>query len=180
MKKIVMIVVAMLMMLSAGTVFAKSAAWVQEGYDFPASQSALIDSLNYVPNKTDALTPDEIYQAIVGEMKDSLFIKTRDASQYQAVLADKNIDIDALAKKEAKQVYADNLVGYVDIRIVPTLINKARPILFIDVFDVATNQLVYSDQFDGGKGNSVEVYQNLTNEFCKDFNKVMKREKFKK
>lgn len=179
-KKIVMIVVAMLMMLSAGTVFAKSAAWVQEGYDFPAAQSALIDSLSYVPNKTDTLTPDEIYQAIVEEMKESLYIKTRDVSQYQAVLADKNIDLTVLDKKEAKKVYADNLNGYVDIRIVPTLINKARPILFVDVFDVATNKLVYSDQFDSGKGNSIDLYQKMTNEFCKDFNKIMKREKFKK
>lgn len=175
-----MIFVAMFMMVSASTVFAKSAAWVQEGYDFPAAQSALIDSLSYVPNKSDALTPDEIYQVIVGEMKESLFIKTRDAAQYQAVLAEKGVSLDGLDKKEAKKVYADNLIGYVDIRIVPTLINKARPILFVDVFDVQTNKLVYSDQFDSGKGNSAEIYRNLTNEFCKDFNKIMKREKFKK
>ncbi len=180
MKKIVMIFAALFMMMFASTAFAKDATWMQEGYDFPAAQSALIDSLSYVPNKTDALTPDEIYQAIIGEMKESLFIKTRDAVQYQAVLAEKNISLDTLDKKTAKQVYADNLNGYVDIRIVPTLINKARPILFIDVFDVATNTLVYSNHFDDGKGNSVEMYQNLTNEFCKEFNKIMKREKFKK
>lgn len=180
MKKIVMIFAALFMMMFASTAFAKSAAWVQEGYDFTAAQSALIDSLSYVPNKTDTLTPDEIYQAIVDEMKDSLFIKTRDAVQYQEVLTEKGISLDGLDKKEAKKVYADNLIGYVDIRIVPTLINKAAPTLFVDVFDAQTNKLVYSDQFSDGKGNSIAHYQKLTNAFCKDFNKIMKREKFKK
>lgn len=180
MKRIVMVLMAMMVILSSGTVFAKSAAWVQEGYDFTAPQAALIDSLNYVPNKADTLTPDEIYGAIVGEMKESLFIKTRDASQYKAVLAEKNVNLDVLGKKEAKQVYVENMNGYVDIRIVPTLINKSRPILFVEVFDVATNKLVYSDQFVEGKGDTAEIYEELTNQFCEDFNKVMKKEKFKK
>lgn len=169
-----------MMILSSGTVFAKSTAWVQEGYDFTTPQAALIDSLSYVPNKDDSLTPDEIYGAIMGEVKESLFIKTRDAAQYQAVLAEKNVNLDVLSKKEAKQAYAENMNGYVDIRIVPTLINKARPILFVEVFDVATNKLVYSDQFIDAKGDTAEVYEALTKQFCEDFNKIMKRDKFKK
>lgn len=180
MKRLVMVLMAMMVMFSASSVFAKGTAWVQEGYDFTASQSALIDELNYVPNKTDEMTPDEIYKTIVGEMKESLFIKTRDAAQYNAVLAEKNINLDVLGKKEAKQVYAENLKGYVDIRIVPTLISKSKTLLFIDVFDVETNKLVYSKQFDDSKVDTVEVYQELTKQFCDDFNEIMKRDKFKK
>ncbi len=180
MKRIVMVLMAMMVMLSSGTVFAKSTAWVQEGYDFTAPQSALIDSLNYMPNKGDKLTPDEIYGAIMSEVKESLFIKTRDVAQYKAVLAEKNVNLDVLSKKEAKQVYAENMKGYVDIRVVPTLISKTRSALFVEVLDVATNKLVYSKQFKGDEGDSIEVYKEMTNQFCEDFNKVMKRDKFKK
>ncbi len=180
MKRIVMVLMAMMIMLTGSTVFAKSATWVQEGYDFTAPQAALIDSLNYVPNKTDTLTPDEIYSVLMVEVKESLFIKTRDVSQYKAVLAEKNVDLDVLSKKEAKKVYAENMNGYVDIRIVPTLVSKGKSVLFVEVFDVATNRLVYSDQFKGDKGDSSEVYKEMMNEFCQDFNKIMKKDKFKK
>ena len=171
---------AMMIMLTGSTVSAKSSAWMQEGYDFTAPQAALIDSLNYMPNKDDFLTPDEIYGVIMGEVKKSLYIKTRDASQYKAVLAEKNVDLAVLSKRDAKKVYTENMKGYVDIRVVPTLINKSRPVLCIEVFDVATNKLVYSDQFVEGKGSSAEIYETLTKQFCEDFNKVMKRDKFKK
>ena len=180
MKRIVMVLMAMMIVLSSGTVFAKSATWVQEGYDFTAPQAALIDSLNYVPNKTDTVTPDEIYGALMEEVKESLFIKTRDASQYKAVLAEKNVNLDVLSKREAKQVYAENMKGYVDIRIVPTLVSKSKSVLFVEVFDVDTNKLVYSDQFKEGDADSLEVYKKMMNQFCQDFNKVMKRDKFKK
>ena len=179
-KRIIMVLMAMMIVLSSGTVFAKSATWVQEGYDFTAPQAALIDNLNYVPNKTDTVTPDEIYGALMEEVKESLFIKTRDASQYKAVLAEKNVNLDVLSKREAKQIYAENMKGYVDIRIVPTLVSKSKSVLFVEVFDVDTNKLVYSDQFKDGDADSLEVYKKLMNQFCQDFNKVMKRDKFKK
>ena len=175
-----MVLMAMMIMLTGSTVFAKSATWVQEGYDFTAPQAALIDSLNYVPNKTDKVTPDEIYGTIMGEVKESLFIKTRDVSQYKAVLAEKNVNLDVLSKKEAKKAYAENMKGYVDIRVVPTLVCKDKSVLFVEVFDVATNKLVYSDQFKDDDGDSLEVYKKLTNKFCLDFNKIMKKDKFKK
>lgn len=180
-KKIMMVLMAMMIMLTSGTVFAKSATWVQEGYDFTAPQAALIDSLRYAPNKSDEMTPDEIYQTIVGEMKESLFIKTRTVDQYKAVLADKNINLDVLDKKEAKKVYADNLNGYVDIRIIPTVISRpGRTVLCVDVLDVATNKLVYSKQFSTKFVDTVDVYKEVTGDFDKEFNKIMKRDKFKK
>ena len=180
MKRIVMVLMAMMIMLTGSTVFAKDSAWMQEGYDFTAPQAALIDSLNYVPNKTDKVTPDEIYGAIMKEVKESLFIKTRDASQYKAVLAEKNVDLSVLSKKEAKQAYAENMKGYVDIRVIPTLVSKEKSVLFVEVFDVTTNKLVYSNQYKDGDADSLEVYTKMMNEFCNDFNKVMKRDKFKK
>ncbi|MBQ5832213.1 MAG: hypothetical protein IIW43_01930, partial [Selenomonadales bacterium] len=136
-------------------------------------------SLNYVPNKTDTVTPDEIYGALMSEVKESLFIKTRDASQYKAVLAEKNVNLDVLGKREAKQAYAENMKGYVDIRVVPTLVSKKKSALFVEVFDVATNKLVYSNQYKDDDA-SIEAYQSMMREFCNDFNKVMKRDKFKK
>jgi hypothetical protein len=178
-KRIVMVLMAMMIMLTGSTVFAKSAAWMQEGYDFTAPQAALIDSLNYVPNKTDTVTPDEIYGALMSEVKESLFIKTRDASQYKAVLVEKNVNLDVLGKREAKQAYAENMKGYVDIRVVPTLVSKQKSALFVEVFDVATNKLVYSNQYKDDDA-SIEAYQSMMREFCNDFNKVMKRDKFKK
>ena len=70
--------------------------------------------------------------------------------------------------------------GYVDIRVVPTLVSKKKSVLFVEVFDVATNKLVYSNQYKEDDADSIEVYQGMMKEFCNDFNKVMKRDKFKK
>ena len=180
-KRIVMVLMSMLIMLMSGTAFADSKEWVQEGYNFTAPQSAIVDSLRYAPNKTDEMTPDDIYQTIVGEMKESLFIKTRTVDQYKAVLANKNINLDVLDKKAAKKVYTENLNGYVDIRIAPTVISRpGRTILCRAVLDVATNKLIYSKQFRTKFVDTVEVYKELTNEFNEEFNKLMKREKFKK
>ena len=69
--------------------------------------------------------------------------------------------------------------GYVDIRVVPTLVSKQKSALFVEVFDVATNKLVYSNQYKDDDA-SIEAYQSMMREFCNDFNKVMKRDKFKK
>lgn len=160
-------VFTILFLLCMQTVFAAEQQIIDPEFDFTSVRKIVILEPNYTPEK-EGVPVEAVYGAIV-KKSEKLSLE---------VLRVQDLKNQALERKSGLEASKEELMAQIaqaaDLYAVPTVIGlEKRTVLYFEVYSAKTQKMLYSERFIARKGKDAGVYEDLTDEFCKSFNKLL-------
>ena len=173
MKKLMqMLLVLCLVVFSTQVAFANSdKVTLVEGADITGIHRLALAKPLYMQTDKLAPTMDQLIQIESEASKVARMYVIPYDTVAASVKADTKVDIKALDRHQAAKVFKENAGKYADAYVVLTVANDSRTSFFFDVYKAGSNELLYSYQIQANRSekDNVTTYQNLCEQFYKNF-----------
>ncbi len=173
MKKLMqMLLVLCLVVFSTQVAFANSdKVTLVEGADITGIHRLALAKPLYMQTDKLAPTMDQLVQIESEASKVARMYVIPYDTVAASVKTDTKVDIKALDRHQAAKVFKENAGKYADAYVVLTVANDSRTSFFFDVYKADSNELLYSYQIQANRSekDDVTTYQNLCEQFYKNF-----------
>lgn len=173
MKKLMqMLLVLCLVVFSTQVAFANSdKVTLVEGADITGIHRLALAKPLYMQTDKLAPTMDQLIQIESEASKVARMYVIPYDTVAASVKTDTKVDIKALDRHQAAKVFKENAGKYADAYVVLTVANDSRTSFFFDVYKAGSNELLYSYQIQANRSekDNVTTYQNLCEQFYKNF-----------
>ena len=173
MKKLMqMLLVLCLVVFSTQVAFANSdKVTLVEGADITGIHRLALAKPLYMQTDKLAPTMDQLIQIESEASKVARMYVIPYDTVAASVKTDTKVDIKALDRHQAAKVFKENAGKYADAYVVLTVANDSRTSFFFDVYKAGSNELLYSYQIQANRSekDDVTTYQNLCEQFYKNF-----------
>lgn len=177
MKKLMqMLLVLCLVVFSTQVAFANSdKVTLVEGADITGIHRLALAKPLYMQTDKLAPTMDQLIQIESEASKVARMYVIPYDTVAASVKTDTKVDIKALERHQAAKVFKENAGKYADAYVVLTVANDSRTSFFFDVYKAGSNELLYSYQIQANRSekDNVTTYQNLCEQFYKNFERFI-------
>lgn len=177
MKKLMqMLLVLCLVVFSTQVAFANSdKVTLVEGADITGIHRLALAKPLYMQTDKLAPTMDQLIQIESEASKVARMYVIPYDTVAASVKTDTKVDIKALDRHQAAKVFKENAGKYADAYVVLTVANDSRTSFFFDVYKAGSNELLYSYQIQVNRSekDNVTTYQNLCEQFYKNFERFI-------
>ncbi len=177
MKKLMqMLLVLCLVVFSTQVAFANSdKVTLVEGADITGIHRLALAKPLYMQTDKLAPTMDQLIQIESEASKVARMYVIPYDTVAASVKTDTKVDIKALDRHQAAKVFKENAGKYADAYVVLTVANDSRTSFFFDVYKAGSNELLYSYQIQANRSekDNVTTYQNLCEQFYKNFERFI-------
>ena len=173
MKKIVqMLLIACMVVLSTQVAFANSdKETIQDGANLVTVKRLAVASPLYQQLDTNAPSKDLLTQIVYDSSRVTRSYVVSYDTVAEGIKKSANVDIKSLDRRQAAKAFKEHVADYADAYVVLTVANSSRTSFFFDVYKAGSNELLYSYQIQANRSekDNVTTYQNLCEQFYKNF-----------